>query len=64
MAASLSGISYSVRKDREVAPATPNVEIIANPICPQLVHMPAPMPITEPITPVPVFLEFVFITRI
>ena len=60
----LIGISYVVRNDREVAPATPNVEIIANPICPQLEQTPAPRPITEPITPVPVFLEFDFIVLI
>lgn len=64
MAIILSGISYSVRKDKEVAPATPKVEINVNPICPQLVHIPAPMPITEPTTPVPVLLEFDFIIRI
>ena len=58
------GISYSVRNDKEVAPATPNVEIMANPIWPQLVQIPAPTPITEPTTPVPVFLEFVFIVLI
>ena len=64
MPASLIGISYSVKNDNEVAPATPNVEIIENPIGPQLVHTPAPTPISEPITPVPVLLELAFIARI
>jgi len=60
MASNLIGISYSVRNDSEVAPTTPNVEIIAKPICPQLEHTPALTPITDPTTPVPVFLEFAF----
>ena len=64
MAAILSGISYSVRKDKEVAPATPKVEINMNPIYSQLVHIPTLIPITEPTIPVPVFLAFDFITRI
>jgi len=61
MAKNLIGISYSERNDNVVAPAIPNVEIIVNPICPQLVQTPALRPIIEPITPVPVFLEFAFI---
>ena len=32
MAAILSRISYSIRKDKEVAPATPKVKINMNPI--------------------------------
>jgi len=64
MASNLIGISYTVRNDSDVAPATPNVEIIAKPICPQLEHTPAPKPIAEPTIPVPVFLEVPFMTLI
>ena len=50
----LIGISKLVKKEEAVAPILPNVEMIANPIGPQL-HAPATEPIKDPNNPPPIF---------
>ena len=47
-----NGISYSLKNDVAVLPATPNIENIANPTELQL-HVPAAVPINEPVKPEP-----------
>ncbi len=53
------GISCIVRNEKVVAAVAPKVEITENPIGPQAVHIPAPAPMTEPKSPVPIFLVLV-----
>ena len=50
------GISCMVRNDKVVAVVAPKVESIANPIGPQAVQTPAPVPTTEPKSPVPILV--------
>ena len=50
------GISCIVRNDKVVAVVAPKVDSAANPTGLQAVHIPAPVPKTEPKIPVPIFL--------
>ena len=50
----LIGISKFVKNEEAVAPMLPNVDMIENPIGPQL-HAPATDPIKDPNNPPPIF---------